>query len=399
MSMSLKMSEIYSKRIYTIDIMRGAAILFMIWDHFILFFSLHYAAGGPINVIIHGTLNMISPISAPLFFILSGLSITISTEKKREKKVPEAEIRSHVLKRGGLVILFGYCYSMIRVFWALSIYKVINFLFFWDLLHALGLLMILTYFSLKLSIRNRIILLCFVTTIMLTLSNLPLLFGQPQSNTLYTLWAATDYYEITPMAVHWLSQGNFGFVLLDFTAQILWAGTFPVIPWIFFSLIGSITGSLIIERKDYRSFGKHTFILGAVVLGIGILAFFLTNLTFAPLLYIDSTFYCGLTSGIVVLLFLGFLTFLDYRRKTFRVGTPVEIMGQIPLSLYVLHGVMIAILYEALNVFILIKEAFLFPLILLPVIGSCLLLGAIAYAWQLKNYKYSLDWLVKRIVR
>lgn len=393
--------KIPMKRIRAVDIIRGLAILFMVWVHFTIYFSHYSLFQSPLDYIIYGATTLMGPFSAPFFFIMSGMSVTIATTNRRKKGVAESKIRNHILKRGMAVIFLGYCISFMVIIYTFSFTRLFNQLFFWELLQSLGLSMILSYFSLKLSIRKRIILIAVVLGLMLFLSFSPMLLGQPPFNTLYVLWFGRWYYGEVFSGWGYIMQGAVGLLIYQFVKQILWLGAFPLIPWFFFSLFGTLMGSTIIEiieKQKYKTHRRKLYYVGSAMIAAGFLILVLSNIPFGGSFYIDSSFYCITISGSTLLIFLVFYDLYDNKGRESAIVKPIEFVGHIPLTLYILHVVMLSVIFTGINLYLFtFAHIFYFPFDLIPT--SCVFLGflVISYIWQKINYKYSLDWAFAKI--
>ncbi|MHA1146203.1 MAG: heparan-alpha-glucosaminide N-acetyltransferase domain-containing protein, partial [Candidatus Helarchaeota archaeon] len=322
---------------------RGVAIMIMVWVHFMMFFSHHALFLDISDYIVHGALTHAGPFSAPFFYIMSGMSLTIATKRRRAKNINGKRIRNHVIKRGALVILFGYLFSFIRVFWIFRPDSIINFLFFWDLLHSLGLLMILTFFCLKLSIRKRLIILGAIIGATFLIGYIPLLFGAPEpTNTLFYLWEGVDYYyEKNLWSWTFLIQGNIGLLIIDFLMQIFWYGNYPVIPWISFTIFGTILAETLLkyaEIGDDLGLAKKIIQYCLVFLGLATLIFFLTNIPLTnpwiiPWELTPAT-YCFFCITITTLFTFGIFWTYDFKRRPGWIFSPAEHVGRIPLTIY-----------------------------------------------------------------
>ena len=391
------------RRIHAIDVLRGIAILIMLWVHFTLWFSTHALLEGPINTILHGFLTHAGPVSAPFFIFVSGMSVTLASIKRRNKGMEEKKIRNHVIKRGLLVILLGYAFSFMRIFWYIprpgGLERLINFFFFWDLLHALGLLMILGYYCSRLSIRNRIIILIGIIIGTTILCYLPLFFGQPSNNTLHLLWIAGDYY-INMELYSWtyLINGNLVMVIVNFFTQITWYGAYPILPYFFFTLFGSIVISSLLDavkKRKPKGMWKYFHLINHPMIALGSVLGIITLILFPG--KVDPAFYCILTAGGAFLLFFIVFNMMDYHQNHSRVFNNARIIGTLPLTLYMLHGFIIGIILEGINTLIPIKQVFVFPLVLIPILVFFIGLVALAYTWNKYNNKYSLDWILSKI--
>ena len=126
-------SQVQSRRIDSLDVTRGLAMMFIILLHFCLAWLddnvVFLAAAGQIF------LEFLGP---AMFIILSTISV-VFTVKKKQGKIPEKNIRNGMFMRGLFIIIFGFIYNM----FALKIWG-------WNILMFIGFGQIFTYYALKL---------------------------------------------------------------------------------------------------------------------------------------------------------------------------------------------------------------------------------------------------------
>ena len=121
-------------RLWEIDILRGVAIVFMIFFHFLYDLN-HFSItnmrlySGPMAYVVY--------ITASVFVILVGVSLTLSYSKAQQR-LSKKEIRFKVLRRGAKIFLLGMVITVIS--W---IYIPERFVIF-GVLHCIGVSIILS---------------------------------------------------------------------------------------------------------------------------------------------------------------------------------------------------------------------------------------------------------------
>jgi uncharacterized membrane protein len=134
-------------RLWEIDLLRGLAIIIMIIFHFL--YDLNHFSLTKIRLY-SGPMVYIAYITASVFIILVGISLTISYTKV-QKRMSNSQIRLKFLKRGLMVFLLGIIITFIT--W---IYIPERFIIF-GILHFIGISIILSFPLLRFRITNFIL--------------------------------------------------------------------------------------------------------------------------------------------------------------------------------------------------------------------------------------------------
>ena len=128
-----KLPQVQSRRIDSLDVTRGVAMMFIILLHFCLAWLdnnvVFLAAAGQIF------LEFLGP---AMFIILSTISV-VFTVRRKEGKLPGKVIRNGMFMRGLFIIIFGFIYNL----FSLKIWG-------WNILMFIGFGQIFTYYALKL---------------------------------------------------------------------------------------------------------------------------------------------------------------------------------------------------------------------------------------------------------
>ena len=132
--------QIHHRRIDSLDITRGLAMIFIILLHCCLAWLDHnvvfIAAAGQIF------LEFLGP---AMFIILSTISV-VFTVKRKQGKIPARVMRNLIFMRGFFIIIIGFFYNL----FSLNIWG-------WNILMFIGFGQIFTYYALKLKIIPRVL--------------------------------------------------------------------------------------------------------------------------------------------------------------------------------------------------------------------------------------------------
>jgi uncharacterized membrane protein len=195
------------KRLISIDVLRAIAILTMIQVHFVENLSPREAS----SAALYDLSQFLGTLSAPLFTFLLGLSLWLWLRKQTSSGRSELELSKVVIRRG--LFLFGAGLAFAVLIW------LPGEVFDWDILTLLGASTLILFLLRKWSPRW-----------LVGLAILVLLFSPP-------LRTASGYVS------HW--RGNeyiYAFTIRDVLLGFLLQGYFPLLPWIFFALVGFATG-------------------------------------------------------------------------------------------------------------------------------------------------------------
>jgi uncharacterized membrane protein len=194
-----------SKRFFEIDMMRGLAIILMIFGH--ILWDLDYFGIMPINNVVYSFLQKTVP---PLFFLLIGVSLIVS-EKKMESRGMKNEQRYYldIVSRGLKIFNLGMILTVG------SLIFIPGKPVFFGVLHCIGLSVILSAVFLKFRKYNLLIalILIFLGTIIAQQSienptSFQLLIGLHPAD----IWSHTvDYFPLLP----WFGICLLGIVIGD----------------------------------------------------------------------------------------------------------------------------------------------------------------------------------------
>ena len=206
----MKNKKTNSKRYIELDILRGLAIVLMIFGH--LLWDLDYFNLVPIDNILYKTLQSIVP---AMFFIIVGLSIIVGRMKKDMTKKEEKNYQLRLIKRGlkifnlGMILTIG------------SILFIPNRPVIFGVLHCIGLSIIISALFIRTKKYNIIFSLIFI---------------------------GIGYY----LMYNYFSNPSIVQMILGMHPKAFWTQTvdyFPLLPWFGVVLFGMSIGYYVFELK------------------------------------------------------------------------------------------------------------------------------------------------------
>jgi uncharacterized membrane protein len=301
------------KRLISIDVLRAIAILLMIQVHFVENLSQRKAS----SAMLYDLSQFLGTLAAPLFTFLLGLSLWLWLRKHTSSGRSELGLSKVAMRRG--LFLFGAGLAFAVFIWLPK--EVFN----WDILTLLGASTFILFWLRKWSPRW-----------LMGLAILVLLISPP-------LRTASDY------ASHWRGDEYiYAFTMKDVALGFLLQGYFPVLPWLFFALVGFATGKHY-WRADSRDglTGWRLPIIGLGLVGLAWLGFglietgpqelkgYMSDLTFYPA---STTYLVGGLGVILVALWV------LYRALDSGKASPSEavlafftLYGRYSLTTYIVH--------------------------------------------------------------
>jgi len=202
-----------SKRFIEIDIIRGLAIILMIFGH--ILWDLDYFGVSPINNGIYSSLQKVVP---QMFFLVVGIGLIVSRKKKELSKETEKRYYHHLVVRGFKIIGLG---MVLTIFSLVFIPKTPVF---FGVLHCIGLSIIISVPFLIFRKYN------FIFALLLIV--LGLLFSQIAVQ--------------NPTILH---------LILGLQPENIWSFTvdyFPLLPWFGVVLLGISIGDILYSGDKRR---------------------------------------------------------------------------------------------------------------------------------------------------
>jgi uncharacterized membrane protein len=340
-----------------IDALRGVAVLLMIaqhsslWvcarSHECLFLLLTGALGG---------------LSAPLFITLSGVGTTLLS---RRKSRPDSLLAA----RGAIVIGFGYAMNLLTPHWFSP--------GSWYVLHMIGAALIAAPLLRRIPDAGLIVLIFAVLTVTGMLQNL----------------MDTPFRQFNRHMA--LSVGFRGII-----RYALAEGYFPVFPWIAFFTAGLLTGRWLEDGRLEKVWRLAVMFLAITAI---LTATYLVGPDFTrsePLerfFRLQVSFYSALTPLSLFLMALSLLFFIVFFRCDHKFGFhnshTIVCLGRVSLTFLVVH------------VFVIREGAFAFKFWKTlsetsTIFATLAILAFFSFAariWQRYNYKFGLEWLLRRV--
>jgi uncharacterized membrane protein len=203
-----------AQRFIEIDMLRGVAILLMIFGH--ILWDLDYFGLVPINSSIYSSLQSTVP---PLFFLLVGMSLIVSKKKvEHNPKVDENTYYKRLVVRGLNIFCLGMCLTIG------SLIFVPGKIVFFGVLHCIGLSIALSAIFLKYR------------------KYIPLF----AASFVFIGWTFTHTYIQNPTLLH---------LIIGQHSSDLWSYTldyFPLLPWFGIVLLGMVLGDVLYEGSTRR---------------------------------------------------------------------------------------------------------------------------------------------------
>jgi len=336
-------------RINSIDIIRGLAIIIMIPFHTYSYWinTKHFLFGGIIN--------FFGELSAPFFFIVSGMSYYIFLINRFRQDLSKTEIFYDVLKRATFIFIIS---TLLRMFFGFAVSLNLFFFIYWSLFQLIAFSMIIFFFIPFLNRNLRIFIYIGLLTLIFMLNHI------------------ISYYEATLF-----------YILIE--------GSFPIIPCANFFVIGLILSDLLLNL--YEEQFKKVLLICII---IGSIDYILWNLYGGEIKYIWITT-IFISSGLFLIFFPIIHYFVDMKKLNFFLQKIIIRWGKVSFSLYYIHFGIIAI---SLIIFPLIFNDFqlnglvLYQYILILII-LFLALEIFLRLWQRFNFKFSIEWFMSKFTK
>ncbi len=301
-------------RLHHIDGMRALAILFMVWVHIA-------AAFRPVTtapLVALAVSSAFGGLAAPLFVTISGWGLHRSASRRIATAAsPFADVGRWLAPRIALLVV---CQLIINL--------LMSHVFHWStpgVLTLLALAAVLAPCTAGLATRTR-------AALAMAFALSPLLLG-----------------DLTGLGWTW-DQRMGGADLVGTFERLFWNGAYPALPWLAFSLLGSLIADMPRPRRLTAATAMipialaATFLLrpegGELVATIG-----LASLTFFP----ASTPFVLVAATTVLWIHLGLESTEESAFWKHRSGRDVMALGNLSLTVYVLHFMPLAMLWHTLG--------------------------------------------------
>ena len=382
------------KRVRSVDVLRGFALIAMVLIHFVIYFG----DEGAVNTWPYFILNdLLADFGAAGFLTMVGISQVLSAAR-----TPDAGAL-FLFKKAALraVYIFAVGLLMLALTWGA------RHLWQWDILTLIGFATLVLYFC------------RFLPSWLILLLSAGVAVATPWLRSMIdpaAVWGAG--FMPTPVISDY-APGLF--VMLKGEIPIIWqwsailrgfllAGEFPVFPWIAFPLLGFVLGRRIVNQR-YRhdlpllvTVGFLFAVLGGVGAwlsrdqpGVTVVTGYLTPLSFYP----DSfTMFCCQV-GVTLVVFSGLYYWYDVRpnqdEQSGLLTTLYNRTSRFSLTFYFLHYLLIG--WTLAIVFVLTGEFRIFDLMgiwgsILAGLAVVIALELLLKVWEAHGGRYSLEWIL-----
>ncbi|MFX1276085.1 MAG: heparan-alpha-glucosaminide N-acetyltransferase domain-containing protein [Promethearchaeota archaeon] len=376
--------DVSSKRIDSIDFVKGFAIVFIILAHVsVSWFSSEWS-------FLFGIVFLFLDILGPsLFIFLSALSVIFSIRRKRGR-MPEKLIRNRILLRGvmfGLIGLLGnipYALNSVEYPFPLGLWG-------WDFIMFIGFSQVICYYVIRLSKISRIL----ISIIIILASTMVREWLFLNRYTHFVFWLL-NYMINSPNTMvpflPWVSICFLSSIFGEYLYNAMVKGTkqsydhlFKILlGWgIIFLIVGIITGLYLVDDSN--------LVFKILYPQVALLSDFINQQPFmiwtgVPIFLIRSTFsnmWYNLGAALTIIAI--FFYFIDIKKKKNVFVKMIIFYGNISLSLYLFHFVFITLYVGQFPIYY-------FPFICLCYIGF---LGFLFYFWnKLANGIFTPEWIM-----
>ena len=372
----------------SIDILKGLAIFPMVIGHCLQWWDFSLFVNFADSQIIITLLISIGLMVFPLFLFIYGFNQCNSFLRRRNSK-NQPEVRKKALKRALILILFAtFAQAIMTVVRSPDEWlKLPNYIVSWHLFHLFA----------------------FSTLFLLLMWEVAILMSEMVDNPslkverafLITLVGSSIIVLFLYFFFHEYTKGQpvtfpvnldilsiLGHALLDI-------GSAGVIPWLFFSLAGGITASLLdLSHSEVEASRKTSLLLLVgflLVLIVGVYTLTLEPFVSPALRAPSSYSHVFISTGVVGLLTMLLLLVFDFNknkrvRNLQNLFSPIIIVSKITLTIFIIHPIVFVLdpkIISSLEVFLI--SATFYSLLFVP----------IAYIWQKYDFKYSLEWFMQ----
>lgn len=370
----METTAVKPKRFEFIDQFRGFIVILMLLDHSSYYLNSIWKYLDPADPLFASwgqfILRYSSYLCAPGFLIMNGAMVWYSFHKKKQKGIPDNEIRSYFIKRGLFLVL-------LQMTWVNSSWS--GFARF-DPLHlgiisSIGMSMILLSFIIHLKLQYRLL----ISVLILLIHPFLLQIQYDPGNTWQMILMQT-----------FVDYGDFN--------------KYPVLPWFAVGILGSVMAPGWLEKwktdkqKILMSLGIAA---GAFLIAIGIrmmrgygnifpfsdfgsYSFFLDQ-KYPPSLYFNIWFFASVLTGVAF-----FIALYKYIPRVFDV---IGIIGKVPLFFYCMHIALLGIFSKRIDLFYRLGD------LSQTLLGAAILLSVMLLlsAWFWKVKQRSSNFIIKMI--
>ena len=210
---------------------------------------------------------------------------------------------------------------------------------------------------------------------------------------------------LTPFLYHWLDpvvknlfiEGNY---LMGFLLALFVSPYFPIFPILAYALLGGIIGISLARDEKKRNILITWFIIGFASLGIGNYLLLTGLLRFA---YYNYNFVRFMQLGVYIFIIIILLRLVDFKseekqEKIAKKLSPVIMFGRASLTIFVFEAFLATIFNVILNLIIPGWNAEPFVVLIFGIFNLAVW-WVILHFWQKKNFKGSVEWTGGYIIK
>ena len=177
-------------------------------------------------------------------------------------------------------------------------------------------------------------------------------------------------------------------------------GQNPVIPFFSFPLLGGLIASFLDlphERKNIVLKKAGVVLIGGIsALITGIMFLGIERYVSTPMLYPASSSFVLITIGVLTIFTILLILFIDFKllytsQTVNKIFLPIILISKISLTVYIIHNVIFVIPAKSTIVRFLIPSEI--AIIVFGILYS-LFFVFVAFIWQKRKFKYSLEWMI-----
>lgn len=350
------------RRLESLDFLKGLAVIFMMIQHFSVWFIDSSWIDGPGLVFkypFYMIMNAAGGYSAPAFVIIAGMGSWFFLKKSQD--------HSRIVRRGLLVLAAAYLLNLACPVWfdPASFY----------VLHLIGFMMIVVPLLARVPRKGQLLLIVMIViaaVLAQNFFNVPIPSGNTKMNRMVAPWGALRI--------------------------ALASGHFPVLPWSALYILGFYCAPLVAAQKRFSIVMVALFNLLAMGL-LGLASLFINSKGdfLERALYIPMSFYplmpvmFFLLAGGVLLTVA--IVLARESKHPFSPRNPVVCLGRISLTVFLVHIVVFKQLLSMTPYYR--KIPFVPAFAAAYVIIALFALGA-TY-WSTHNYRFGLEWLLRKV--
>ncbi len=387
-NMNKKQKQFY---LVTVDILQAVSIFCFVTGHSMLWWDSTINIKWPNITFAGATFIAIALMVPACFFFLYGFNVVNSLLRK-ESGSERSETKYRLLKRTFIFFLVAeFCEGAAAL--VTSPERLLNSLLTWELFHifAFSTFILLIIFEFAWWIEKK------------GFGNHKQVVTAVLSSFLFLVIAIFLLFHDYSM-----SQGIQGmFVDLDINSILQRAvfedGQSPIIPWLSFSLTGSLIASFLDlphEHKDVILKKVGVVLMGGTLILIaGVLFLGKERFVAPPVLFPASSSFIFIALGLLILTTTGLILLIDLSSLYSRIMVkkmllPLVLVSKISLTVYIIHNVAYIIPAPLMKTLIPSETA----IIAAGVLYS-LLFVLTALIWQKWEFKYSLEWMILKLQR